>query len=61
MKYNPRETPIMGTRRIIKKYLIIPIMLNNEWRWLESAKIEQEYTFMGWYNMSWANNKKITK
>jgi hypothetical protein len=31
-------------KRIISRFLILPMCLDGEWRWLEKIKIEQVYT-----------------
>ena len=42
--------------RIIKEFLIIPIIINNERRWLEFANIQQQYlSYFGWMNIGWVD------
>ena len=53
-----------GRTREIRKFLIIPLCLNKEWRWLEVVTIKQEmrmkyYIFMGEYSPKgyrWTNS-----
>lgn len=46
-RYKEKEKPVFwhndGDRRVIKKYLLLPKKLDNEWRWLEKVKIGQLY------------------
>ena len=64
--------PIVGTKRTIKKFLLIPIKLSigdldfKQWRWLENAWIEQEWKmciqtdgFMTWEEGKWKNKRWI--
>ena len=42
-----KNEPKEGDKRIISEFLIFPLTLGNEKRWLEKAKIEQIYTYNG--------------
>jgi hypothetical protein len=43
-------------KRIIRRLLLIPLIINGEWRWLELARIEQELNHeMKWQNTKWIN------
>lgn len=39
IKIYPKE----GDKRIILKFLLLPLCIDNEYRWLEKVKIEQKY------------------
>jgi hypothetical protein len=43
-KYPEKKT---GNKRIITKFLLFPKIINDEFRWLESATIEQEFQQVG--------------
>lgn len=67
MRWKKKPSPNIRDRRIVEKFLWFPICLDQEWRWLEKAKIEQKYgpsqldVLMGiginycWANMAWAD------
>ena len=45
-------------KRVIRRFLFIPKIINREWRWMEFAKIEQELIFQHpddwiWINIRW--------
>ena len=48
-------------RRVVKRFLLFPCIINEEMRWLEFAQIEQELT-RGinykwiWINKNWIDN-----
>jgi len=39
--------PEYGTKRVKKTFLLFPLRIDHEVRWLEFVKIEQEYTKRG--------------
>lgn len=41
-KDEPKPEPQLGDQRIVEKFLFFPKWIDNEWRWLGSAKILQE-------------------
>ena len=43
MRYKLKPVPKLGDTRIVKKFLTLPRILNNELRWLEIAKMKQSY------------------
>lgn len=51
------KRPENHTRRTIRKFLIIPLSLGNETRWLENAEIEQLYHDGNWI-FDGTHNKK---
>ena len=69
MKWATKKSPEIeiGTKRIIRKFLLIPKWLPDEWRWLEFAYIKQGWMIFGgfsggkivdcegWHDVSWAN------
>lgn len=58
-KYREKEDFALGEKRVIEKFLVFPVCLNGECRWLEKATINQIYGFKGgeygakWRNKSW--------
>jgi hypothetical protein len=55
MKLILKKSPNHGDRRIIEKFLLFSVEIDDEWRWLERAKILQIYIAgFGWTNMDWA-------
>ena len=36
-------TPCLGDRKIIKRFLFLPVKINDEIRWWETAILEYEY------------------
>ena len=51
---------ILPNKRVIRRFLFIPKILGNEWRWLEFANIEQVLKCKGfdkwiWINSQWKN------
>lgn len=65
MRWKRKEIvyPRDGDKRIISKFLFIPKELNNEFRWLERARIEQVYHFPFrygvWSDVRWIDKEKI--
>lgn len=53
---------VAGEERVIRRFLIFPLKINCEWRWLEWAWIHQSYhtTTDHWSN-DWFVNKKEMK
>ena len=53
MRWKAKPKNKVGDKRIIEQFLLIPIKISDEWRWLEKAKIEQELkeTYVYDYNM----------
>jgi hypothetical protein len=49
MKYIVKK-PKQGEKRVITKFLFLPLCLKNDCRWLESASILQKYWY-GWENI----------
>lgn len=39
--------PFLGHKRVIERFLLFPRSIENEYRWLEKAKILQEYSYTG--------------
>ena len=33
-----------GDKRIVKRFLLFPMLLNDEWRWLENCNIVEQLT-----------------
>ena len=53
-----RKIYIPKSKRVIKRFLFLPKLINNEKRWLEFAKIEQKLICNGkirWVNTQWKN------
>jgi hypothetical protein len=50
--------PNCGDRRIVTKFLLFPIVIDNEFRWLEKVKIEQKY-ILSPFGYSWINKRFI--
>lgn len=44
--------------RVIKKFLLIPWKLDNEWRWLEYAYIKESYYMSMWSEKRWATHEE---
>jgi hypothetical protein len=46
-----------GDERVISKFLLFPLTIRGEWRWLERAFIRQRrfetYVGDGWDNVNW--------
>ena len=45
---------IKNDYRLIKRFALLPIKVNNEYRWLETCYIVQERWY-SWYEASWCN------
>ena len=65
MRWKNKQKPENHDIRIIKRFLIIPVKINDEYRWMEKASIKQQYLYttghcMKWVNISWEDkvNKK---
>ena len=48
-------TLVIGTRRIKRRFLFFPKEINNEVRWLECAKWEEQY----YYYLTWIPTRWI--
>ncbi len=53
MRWKRKKKPKFGSRRVIKRFLLTPLCLNGEFRWLEWAYIEQMFGLRYWINMHW--------
>lgn len=53
------DVPTLGTKRIVKKFLILPKSINEETRWLEKVSIEQEIVRAFQYCGKWINRKFV--
>lgn len=52
----PKPKPKSLSRRMITKFLWLPLLLENEWRWLETASIGQTYfNSSEWVSEAWGN------
>lgn len=61
------KSPRIGDSRVLKKFLLFPRKINNEYRWFETVYIEQiymviNYTIDGmsfqrddWHDTNWLN------
>ena len=65
-KWKKKQRLKEGDRRIMERFLLFPKRLNGEWRWLEIARICQQYrvsnwlwpdipTLWDWVDLHWAN------
>jgi len=56
---------IMGSQRVIRKFLWFPLEIDNQIRWLEIAKIRQICKYHGeefgyaWENYEWVDDDEI--
>jgi len=66
MRWQQKELPVMRSQRRITKFLLFPLTINNETRWLEQATYAQRYKDFGgmgdhreckWDNIEWIDNK----
>lgn len=61
-KKRKKSNPDIGAKRVVKRFLLWPTCLNDEWRWFEVAEIIQQFklgpVFLGvywaWFNVAWA-------
>lgn len=55
MRWQEKPGPKYGDKKYIdNRFLILPMYLNGEWRWLEFASLVYEYTlYNGWTLISW--------
>ena len=62
-----QKTHEMGEKRITEGFLFLPFCINEEWRWLEHAKVEEcvcgiyrtgnsQKTKYNWTPIRWVNN-----
>lgn len=58
MKIKVSKKPKLNDERIIKKFLLLPIKIGAEIRWLENVKIRQVYEVINWYGDSKFINKE---
>jgi hypothetical protein len=56
MRFYCNKKPSRLQKRIINKFLILPVKIERETRWLETASIIQIYFFQGWTNIKWVNS-----
>ena len=55
MRWKVKENPKENDTRIVDRFLLFPIKIGNERRWLEMAKIEQKYIYTYTYDNGIAN------
>ncbi len=63
MKWTKKKKLEKGDKRTIRRFLFLPLKINEETRWLEMVNIEQEYDwdvlavtfekYYYWYNVKW--------
>lgn len=62
-KPDPNKMPVIpprhGDTRVVKRFLLLPLALRGEMRWLETAYIRQQYlskysSHPFWWSRSWA-------
>lgn len=46
-----KHKPKMGDKKIVTKFALFPIEIDNEVRWLEKVTIEMEYGITMWHPM----------
>ena len=47
--------------RVVSKFLFIPTLVDDEWRWLELVKIKQIYQpCLGWTNLKYIHDEEST-
>lgn len=56
-KTKPKNNKV-GEKRVLEAFLFIPVKIGNEWRWLETAKIEQELKESYVYDYSMVHREK---
>lgn len=53
------KQPVVGEKRIIRKFLLFPLLIEDEVRWLEYASIQQKRIWdidvYKWINEKWAD------
>lgn len=54
------KTPNHGEIKTVKKFLILPVMIDNEIRWLETATIKYKFNFIyeKWEAIGFVNEDK---
>ena len=55
MRWKVNKNPKEHETRILERFLLFPVTLNDEKRWLEKAKIEQRYIYTYTYDYGFAN------
>ena len=55
MRWKVNKKPKEYETRIVERFLLLPVTLNNEKRWLETARIEQKYIYTYTYDNGFAN------
>ena len=55
MRWRVNKNPKEYETRIVERFLLLPVTLNGEKRWLEKAKIEQRYIYTYTYDCGFAN------
>ena len=63
MRWTEKPTPKNDETRTIKRFLFLPVCINNKCRWLEIASVEQWYMqrpsgaptgiYSHWFNYKW--------
>lgn len=55
------KTSKWGDKRVITKFLFLPVSIKGEVRWLETATIRQERRTAHWSNKEFVDNEKDEK
>ena len=50
----PKPDPKPGDTRVVKKFLLLPLTVDGETRWLEWAWVKQVYGAVEWWDREWA-------
>lgn len=53
MRVRINKDPAIGSSRVKKGFLLLPKMIDREWRWLEYAYWEQTRDRYNWRNSWW--------
>ena len=69
MRWPYKSKPVIenGAERIVTVFLIFPLCVDWEWRWLELAKIRQKYHKAGsdsqghWHGEWWSNERWVDR
>ena len=62
MRFKIEPKYVLGDYRIITKFLFLPVVIDNEVRWLEKVTIRQRYyegfAYSWWENLAWIDEEK---
>lgn len=60
MRWQKKQKSVTAYK-IVKRFALLPICINNEWRWFETCYILKTRQFISWIELEWVNTSWVSK